>query len=128
MLGGWPDILAEGRRGHGDREAQHYENESTSHSLSLADRGESRTDYAANRALSQGTGSLFRLWLENKNLLNALRLELTKRGCGPLVLRCAGDFRGCRADVSSKLSGTSNSRTLRPSLYILVHHFDSDVR
>src|SRR5262245_30417176 len=50
--GGWPDILAEGCRGHRDREAQHYEYESASHSLSLADRGESRTDYAANRALS----------------------------------------------------------------------------
>jgi hypothetical protein len=52
MFGSWWHILAEGRRGHRYREAPHYENESASHSLSLADRGESRTHDAANGVLS----------------------------------------------------------------------------
>jgi len=56
---GWPDILAERRRGR--REAQRYENESTRHCVSLADHGESRTGHAAKTTPPDGTGPHFAL-------------------------------------------------------------------
>src|SRR5215467_11280360 len=51
--------------------------------LSLADPGECRTDYAANRALSLGTGSFFLVWPENKKLAASLKAGTNTRGCGP---------------------------------------------
>ena len=60
----WPDILAERPRGR--REAQHYEDESTRHFVSLADRGENRTGHAAKTTPSEGTGPLFCVGLEDK--------------------------------------------------------------
>src|SRR6266404_7630721 len=62
--GGWPDALAERRRGR--RQAQRYEDESTRHFVSLADRGESRTGHVAKTTPSDGTGPLFCVGLENK--------------------------------------------------------------
>jgi len=45
--------------------------------------------------------SLFCAGLENKNTSEKLQgLETRKRGCGPLLLRCVADFRGCRMGVS----------------------------
>src|SRR5260370_28358631 len=56
---GWPDILAERRRGR--RQAQCCEDESTHHFVSLTDRGKSRTGHAAKTTPSGGTAPLFLL-------------------------------------------------------------------
>src|SRR2546423_1104867 len=61
---GWPGILAERHRGR--REAQRYEDESTRHFVSLADRSEGRTGHAAKTTLFEGTGPLFCARLENR--------------------------------------------------------------
>jgi hypothetical protein len=47
----------------------------------------------------------------------ALRLELKKRGCGLLLLRCVGDFPGCGAGVSVR-RGITPSPGLFLGLYV----------
>src|SRR5215470_1894253 len=78
---GWLNILPKTGRGH--RDNQRYENESTPHCASLADRGEAvpampRRQYCPKvQALSLELG-----W--SAKMQDTTRLESQKRGCGPL--------------------------------------------
>src|SRR5215475_3703855 len=78
---GWINILPKTGRGH--RDNQRYENESTPHCASLADRGEAvpampRRQYCPKvQALSLELG-----W--SAKMQDTTRLESQKRGCGPL--------------------------------------------
>ncbi len=57
----------------------------------------------------------FALGWETKNVREALRLETKKRGCELLLLRCMGDFRGCKAGVSVRLGITGRVTVCTPN-------------